>query len=264
MHLDSLWHQALPWQGAAAALGTALLWALLLRLAGRRDLAALGAGAGLALGWVLTLGLPTASPRQLPERLPLLALAGLLAGLVLAQWGRGRARLTGIGAALLVLAAGWWLAGAPLVPADLRRGALALLALSLLAAGVLLELRSPGRAAAALALLLAGFWLAAPAGPWLVLAAAALAAALGGLAGGPAWGTAAALPVALGLAGLAAGPVLARGAAADWTAAAAGLAALWLGPALAARIGGRFGLPLGWGLAGGLPLLFTWLLVRGS
>ncbi|MBX6744811.1 MAG: hypothetical protein IRY87_22490, partial [Acetobacteraceae bacterium] len=87
MHLDSL----LPWKGAVVALAAALVWAGLLRLAGRRDLAALGAGAGLALGWVVVLGLPTASPRQLAERLPMLALAGLMAGLVLSLLGRGRA-----------------------------------------------------------------------------------------------------------------------------------------------------------------------------
>lgn len=257
MHLDSL----LPWKGAAVALVAALVWAGLLRLAGRRDLAALGAGAGLALGWVVILGLPTASPRQLAERLPLLALAGLTAGLVLSLLGRGRTWVVG-GVALAVLGAGWWLAGAPLDLADLRRSALALLVLVLLVAA-LLEASSPARAAFAAALLLAGVWMSVPFGPWRVLAAAALAAALGGFAGGGAWGLAGALPMAAGLAGLAAGPVLGRGAAADWLTAAAPVAALWLGPVLGARLGGRFGQPLGWVLAGGLPLLFIWLILRG-
>ncbi len=257
MHLDSL----LPWKGAAAALVAALLWAGLLRLIGRRDLAALGAGAGLALGWVMILGLPVASPRQLAERLPALALAGLIAGLVLTLFGRGRAWLVG-GVGLAVLGAGWWLAGAPLDAADLRRSALPLLALVLLVAA-LLEASSPARAGFAAALLLAGLWISAPFGPWLLLAAAALAAALGGFAGGGAWGLAASLPLAAGLAGLAAGPVLARGAAGDWLTAAAPLAALWLGPALGARLGGRFAPLLGPALAGGTPLLFKWLLLRG-
>lgn len=257
MHLDSL----LPWKGAVAALVAALAWAGLLRLAGRRDLAALGAGAGLALGWVVVLGLPVASPRQLAERLPALALAGLIAGLVLTLLGRGRAWVLG-GVGLAVLGAGWWLAGAPLDAADLRRGALALLALVLLVAA-LLEASSPARAAFAATLLLAGLWLSAPFGPWQVLAAAALAAALGGFAGGAAWGAAASLPVAAGLAGLAAGPVLARGAAGDWLTAAAPVVGLWLGPVLGARLGGRFAPALGWVVAGGLPLLFKWLLLRG-
>jgi len=257
MHLDSL----LPWKGAVVALAAALVWAGLLRLAGRRDLAALGAGAGLALGWVVVLGLPTASPRQLAERLPMLALAGLMAGLVLSLLGRGRAWVAG-GVALMVLGAGWWLAGAPLDLADLRRGGLALLALVLLVAA-LLEASSPARAGLAAALLLAGIWMSAPFGPWRVLAAAALAAALGGFAGGGVWGLAATLPIAAGLAGLAAGPLLGRGAAVDWLTAAAPVAALWLGPVLGARLGGRFGLPLGWMLAGGLPLLLIWLILRG-
>jgi hypothetical protein len=260
MDLDSLW----PWRGALLALAAALLWAGAGRALRRPDLAALGAGVGLAAGWVLTLGLITASPRQLPERLPLLALATAGAGLLLAlAAGGGRGRVAGAGAVLALLAAAWWLAGAPLAGPDLRRAAVVLLGLGVLALAAQARLRGAPEAAAAFGLLLAGLWLARPLGPWTALAAAALAAALGALPAGTGWGAAARLPVAAALAALAAGPVLARGAAVDWLAAAAALAALWLGPALAPPLRGRLAEPLGWLVAGGLPLLFIWLLVRG-
>ncbi len=266
MSFDSLWPASWPlspiWRAALPALAAALAWVGLLRLLKRRDLAALGAALGLAVGWALTLGLPIASPRQLAERLPLLAVAGCAGALVLTLLAAGRAWGLAIGAALLLMAGAWWLAGAPMAAADVRRALVAMLALGSLSALACLELRSPLRAAAAFALMLAAVWIARPTGPWPVLAAAGVAAALGGLPAGAPWTVAAASPAALALAGLAAGPVLARGAAFDWTAGAAPFAALSLGPALAARIGGRAGLALGWTVAGGLPLLITWLLAR--
>ena len=221
----------LPWRGAAAGLVVALGWAGLFRLLRRPELAGLGAGLGLAVGWVLTLGLLTGSPRQLPERLPALAVGGVLVGLVLVLAGR-RGWLGAVLAALGVFGAAWWLAGGPLTQADLRRVGIVLLALAALGAAVLLALRGPVPAAAAMALLAAGLWLFGPPGPWFVLALVGVAAALGALPAGP-WGSA-------GPAGgdraraLAAGPVLARGGAADWLMAAAPLAALWIGPARAA------------------------------
>ena len=250
----------LPWRGAAAGLVVALGWAGLFRLLRRPELAGLGAGLGLAVGWVLTLGLLTGSPRQLPERLPALAVGGVLAGLVLLLAGR-RGWLGAVLAALGVFGAAWWLAGGPLTQADLRRVTIVLLALAALGAAVLLALRGPVPAAAAMALLAAGLWLFGPPGPWFVLALVGVAAALGALPAGL-WGVAPALPVAIGLAALAAGPVLARGGAADWLVAAAPLAALWIGPALGGRIGGRAGEPIGWAVAGGLPIIFVWLLHR--
>ncbi len=266
---DSLWpaswSSAGTWRGALAALAASLAWAGLLRLLGRRDLAALGAGLGLAAGWALTLGLPFASPRQLAERLPLLALAGFVAALLLFSFAASRARVLALGAGLCLAAGAWWLAGAPLVVADLRRALIPVLALGAVSAVAFLELRSPLRALAAFALLLAAVWVLRPAGPWFALAAAGVGAALGALpaAATPWWSAAAALPPALALAGLAAGPILARGAAPDWTAGAAPFAALVLGPALAARAGGGAAASvIGWAVAGGVPLLITWLLVR--
>jgi hypothetical protein len=261
MDLDSLW----PWRGAGLGLAVALGWAGLLRLLRRPDLAALGAGIGLAAGVLLTLGSITASPRQLPERLPLLVLAGALGGLLLALVaGRGKGGLlAGIAALLLAVGAAWWLAGAPMTAADLRRVGVTLFALAVLFGALLPVLQGPWHAAGAAALLAAGVWMTASAGPWLVLAVVAAAAALGGAAAGQDWGVAARLPLALGLGALMAGPVLARGGSADWTAAAAPAVALWVGPVLAQRIhapGARF---VAWIVAGGLPLLFTWLQTRG-
>ncbi|MBL6079659.1 hypothetical protein JMJ56_16695 [Belnapia sp. T18] len=250
----------LPWRGVAAALVVALAWAGLFRLLRRGDLAGLGAGIGLAVGWAVALGLVTGTPRQLPERLPALVIGGALVGLVLALAGR-RGVATALLAVLGLAGAAWWLAGGPLTMPDLHRTMVVLLALAALGAAGLLALRGPVGAAAAMALLAAGLWLFGPPGPWVLLALAGLAAALGALPVGG-WGVAAALPVAIGLAALAAGPVLARGGTADWLVAAAPFAALWLGPALGGRIGGRAGEPIGWALAGLLPLMFVWLLHR--
>jgi len=258
MDLDSLWY----WRGAGLALVVALAWAGLLRGLRRPELATLSAGIGLAAGWVLMLGLQTASPRQLLERLPLLSVAAAAAALLLAL-PAGARRWHVAGAVVVLAAAAWWLAGAPLAPADLRRAAIPLLGLLLLAIGVQLRLGGPWQAAAALAFLLAGLWVAAPIGPWKLLAAAVLAAALGAVPAGPGWSVAARVPVAVALTALAAAPVLARGAAADWLVAAAPVAALWLGPALANHLGGGRAQAVGWLLAGGTPVLFTWLLVRG-
>jgi hypothetical protein len=250
----------LPWRGVAAALVVALAWAGLFRLLRRGDLASLGAGIGLAVGWALALGIVAGTPRQLPERLPVVVIGGALAGFVLAVAGR-RGAISLLLAALGLLGAAWWLAGGPLTLPDLRRGMVVLLALAALGAAALLALRGPVGAAAAMALLAAGLWFFGPPGPWFLLALIGLAAALGALPVGG-WGPAAVLPVAIGLAALAAGPVLARGSPADWLVAAAPFAALWLGPALGGRIGGRAGEPVGWAMAGLLPLIFVWLLHR--
>ena len=169
MTLPPLPEALAPWAGPVVAALLALAWAGLARLRRRPDLAGLGAGLGLAAGWLLTLGQLTGSPRQLPERLPALALAAGLLGLLLALAGR-RGWVTGPLAALGLLGAGWWLAGGPLTPADLGRAGVPLLALAALGAAALLALRGPVPAAAALALLAAGLWLYGPPGPWWPLA----------------------------------------------------------------------------------------------
>ena len=200
---DALWSSLWPLppagRAALAALATAAAWAGLLRLLNRRDLAALGPALGIAVGWAVTLGLPFASPRQLAERLPLLALAGFVGALLLTLLAATRASTLALGAALLLAAGAWWLAGAPVTTADLRTALVPLLALGAAAAVASLELRSPLRSVAAFVLALAALWIARPSGPWPILAAAGVAAAVGGFPAGAPWTAAIAAPMALAL-----------------------------------------------------------------
>jgi hypothetical protein len=221
------------WPGLVALLAATAVGAAG-RLGRRPGLAALAAAAGLLAGWWWTMGLVTASPRQLPERLPLLA-AGLLllAGIGAAASGRGRwiaPAIAGAGA----LATGWWMAGAPRTGADLA-AALPVLA-GVTALALLLLRRDAAWVAPAAALaLLAGLVLARLPGPGVVLGLVAVAAALGGMLAGRSAGrasVAAAMPLAGGLAALAALPLLAQGAAADWAVVAAPVALAWAGPVL--------------------------------
>lgn len=209
--------------GPAGAVAASALVALLLVLPRATRPAALGAGLLVAVLWVLPPVWP--SPRQVPERLPalaagLLVLPLLLAALRLPGWAvRGAA----------LVAAAWWMAGAPLWLPDVRAAALPLALLA--AAGLWCAVRPPGlpEAAGVAAALSAGLALAGWAGglmAWLALAvtAAALPAA-GRRAGGPA-AEAAASGLLIALAAV---PLLVRGEAADWLAAAAGAAALLAG-----------------------------------
>lgn len=249
-----------PWQGAALAGVVTLVVAGLARVLRWPGVATAAAGCGLAAGWLLVLGEISASPRQLSERLPLVAVAAAAAGtlLVAAGW-----RVTAwVLAVPVALAGAWWLGGAPMVLPDLLRAALPLAALAILAVLTLVALDGPLLGALAAASLAGGIWLAAPLGPWLPLVAALLAALLAGTAGGLAWPPGARLAPALGLAAVAAGPVMARGTVADWLAGAAPLAVLWLGPAFGARLGGKAGAMAGWVLAASLPLLLLWLARR--
>lgn len=270
MGFDSLW----PWRAALAALVAAAAWGTAWRLGRRPDLAVAAAGVGIALGWAVALGLVTATPRQLAERLPLLALVAALASAALlavaagaGPKGRGAMRRWLSSPAsgwALALGAGWWMAGAPTMAADLGRAWPALLGVGLAAGLMVQRLREDGWAALAAALALAAsFWAAAAPGPQLVLAAAVVAAVLGALLAvgraGTGPGAAAAAP-GIALAALAAVPVLARAAPQDWAAAASPLAVLWLGPVFAARLPWRMGLWAGWVLAGALCLAAVILL----
>ncbi len=250
-----------PWRGAVPAFLLALAVGVAARRLGRPALAGAAAGIGVLAGWWVTFGLLTASPRQLPERLPLLMLG--LAVLVPAAL-RLAARAAWIGPALAGLGAagvGWWMAGAPLVAPDLARAWPVLAGVAALALGLALRLAGGWRGPLAAAALLGGLVAAGLPGPQPVLGAVLLAAALGAAAGGAAApGVLAALPLAGGLAALAAIPVLARGAPADWAAGAAPAVALWLGGALGALLPGRAAAPVGAGLAGAAAVLAAWLL----
>jgi hypothetical protein len=260
MTLDLLW----PWRGPLLALVVALAWAGLLRALRRPDLAALGAGIGLAAGVVMTLGMVPGSPRQLPERLPLLALGGALLGLVLAVAGARRGVLAAGLVAIGLSAGAWWLVGAPMPGPDLRRGTLALASIAALLVGLALALRGPWQAAYAAAILAAGLWLSAPFGPWLVLAVIVLGAALGGVVAGPLWAAPARLPVALGLGALLAGPVIARGSALDWTIGAGPVLALLVVPLIEAEFPGRWARPIACIIAAILSLMFIMLQLHGT
>jgi hypothetical protein len=230
---DSMTEAAAP----LAALALALSWAGLFRWRRRPMTAGLGLALGAALGVLLLLGVTLASPRQLAERLPALAVVAALLALPLA-WGR-----RGWLAVLLgVLGAGftaWWMAGGPLTEADLLRAAPVLLALLLLVPLVQLEALPPWRGTLAAVALVAGLLASGIPGPWVMLGLILLSAVFGQqVAGGGAMADSARPPFAMLLAAMVAGPLLARGGAADWAAAVAPLAPLLLGPRLAGGLKG--------------------------
>ncbi len=240
------------------AAAVALAAALLGRWLGRPGLAAAAAGLGLAAGFAAVLGVVSASPRQLAERLPLLVLLALAAGGV--ATAARRPLLRGAAFALGLLLAAWWMAGAPLHLPDLRRAAPEALLLLAAMAAATWRGGAPQATLAAWGGLAAGLYLAAARGPHLAFALAGLAALVAALPGG-APGPAARLPLAVGLVGVAAVPVLARGAAADMAAAAIPFAALMAGPWIGRRIPGRAGPWVGPAVAA-LPLIGLVLLVR--
>ena len=256
MLIDSLWFPPV------AALLAALAWAWFFRWRKQPATAGLALPIAAALGFALLLGVMNASPRQLFERLPLLALAALLLALPLClftrRWFAGV--MTGIGALLC----GWWMAGGPLVEPDLLRGAPVLLMLSLIVPLVMVETAGPWRGALASLALAAALWASGVPGPWMLLAMVLAAAALGQqlARGGPA-PDAARLPLAMLLTALLAGPVMARGAPADWAAALVPLAPLLLASRLFPRAKGWRALAAMLPLAA-LPGVLAWWLGRSG
>ncbi len=235
---------------ALAVLGAA--WAL-----GRPRLAGLAAALGLAAGFWAVTGVLAASPRQLAERLPMLAMLALGVAILAAARGRWWRVLAGV---LGVVAGAWWMAGAPLHPDTVLRAAPE--ALLLLVAMALAAWRGGGVAmAVAWAALAAGLALAAARGPQLAYALAGLAAVLAAAPGRGLGLASARLPLGIALVGVSAVPVLGRAAPADAAAAAAPALALLAGPLLAARLPRRIGPWLGPALAA-LPALVAAALLR--
>jgi hypothetical protein len=255
-----------PWPAALVAGACAFGAAWLGRAAGRPLFGAAAAGVGVLAGWWFAFGVLTASPRQLPERLPLLMLALVLAVLLFGAAARWRRWLALPLATTGATWAGWWMAGAPMVLPDLARVApfLAGVAMSMLVLALADGPRWAGPVAASV--LFAGLHVAPLAGPYrllagVVLAAAAMAALVRPGRGNMAHPVLTALPLAGALAALAAIPVMARGAASDFAVAAAPLAALLLGAPAGTRLAGRrWGAPIGAGLAGGLAVCVAFLL----
>src|SRR4051812_14186229 len=103
--LLQIWHDGRA-PIVAAMVATALLLAG--RVLRRPLLQAVAAGAALCAGWIVAAGVPSLLPRLPAERLPVLALAALAAGV--AAELRGRGFLAGF---VLAVAGAWWLAGAP-------------------------------------------------------------------------------------------------------------------------------------------------------
>jgi hypothetical protein len=225
--------------GPASLLALAVALAVARLARSRPWLAALAAAWGIFAGWWLLLGLPSASPRQLAERLPLLLAGMLVFALALTPILRVRPRLAPALTPLGALAAGWWMAGAPLILPDLQRS-LPVLVLGSAMVWALAQRMSPALTPAAALVLLAGLVAAGLPGPHLLLSVIVLAACLGAwwnpVEPAPLHG----LPVAAALAALGLIPIIARGAPADWVAASAPLLVLWLAPLLGAR--GRGGL----------------------
>lgn len=242
-------------RGALVAAVAALAALLAARLAGWPMLRGLAGALGLAAGFVAVTGVVGATPRQLAERLPMLALVALGAAVVVSLPLRGMRIVAAVAG---VLAGAWWMAGAPLHPDTVLRAAP--VGIGLAAAMGLATWRGGGVAmAVAWVALAAGLALAAARGPQLAFALAGLGALLGAA---PGRGLAASrLAFGIVLAGVAAVPVLGRAAPADWAAAAAPALALLAGPWIGARLPRRIGAVLGPALAAA-PAVIAALLLR--
>ena len=236
----------------AAALLT-LAGAGLARFAALPRLGAAALPLAVFLGFTLIIGGVQASPRQLGERLPMLALL-LLGPALLAAW-RPRRALGWVMLAVAALLAGWWMSGGALHGPDLGR-AMPVLVLVALGAGLAsLALRAAWLGAVLPLGLTAMLLQAAPPGPWAELGLVLGAAGLTSLAYGRSMPMAGWRALGPAMAALAAGPVIARGQPQDWAlalslAAAAAVAAAPLPPL--ARLGLATAITLGAALAFGL------------
>ena len=219
-------------RGALVALLVALAVLGAARLARAPRLSSLAAALALAAGFVAVSGVIVASPRQLAERLPMLALIALGAAVAVSAHHRWLRILAGVAG---VLAGAWWMAGAPLHPDTVLRAAPEAI---MLAAVMGLAVRRRGGVAMAIAwaALAVGLAVAAARGPQLAFAFAGLGAVLGAGLGRGLGLAAARVPLGITLAAVAAVPVLGRAAPTDWAAAAAPALALLLGPWLGQRL----------------------------
>jgi hypothetical protein len=244
-------------RGALVAFLVALAVLGAARLARAPRLASLAAALALAAGFVAVSGVIVASPRQLAERLPMLALIAFAAAVAISvrwRWLRMAAGIAG------VLAGAWWMAGAPLHPDTVLRAAPVAAGLAA-AMGLAAWRRGGAGLVVAWAVLAAGLALAAARGPHAAFALAGLGAVLGAAPGRGLGLAAARLPLGVALVGVAAVPILGRAAPADWVAGAAPALALLVGPWIGARLPRRIGPWLGPALAAA-PALLAVLLLR--
>jgi hypothetical protein len=260
------WEQQalLAWQDGRApilAAGVAVALWLLGRLLRSAPLRAAAAGAALCVGWGVALGGLPVQPRLPAERLPALAVAALAVGVAVDSSGRA----AGLARFGLAVAAGWWLAGAPLSDAE---AGLVLPHMACLAMAVLLALRllrapcSPWCASAASLALWGALSATGVPSVWTTLALVLLAASLGQV-GAPRGAAAVRLPMAAGLAGVAGLAVLVLGRLGRGgvtrvdLAALAPLLAMWAMPRLLARLPGEAGLRAAL-VAAGLAIGVAW------
>jgi len=261
-------------QPPVLAFAIALVAGGLIALAGGRRVAGAGAGIALVVALFLVFGVRMVTPRMLPERLPWLALAAFLGGLVgdLAGARRWPAALIGTATAL---GGAWFMLGAPRILPDLERILAEALPVTLAFAVPLWRLlprREGGEgalaASVAAALLAAGLHVAAGAplfvGLAMTVASAAIGAAPSAALRRAGLGLAGALPLAALIGGVAAAAGLAQRSPPVLAACCAPLLGLLAGPWLGRRLG------LGAGAAGavgtalaGLPAVaFAWAASR--
>jgi len=145
-------------QSLALPMAAALIATALLRLAGGRAFGSAIAGAGIGIGFMAgdlsILGMPPLRPLAAMDKLPFIAVAGIVAGAALDLGRAGRSTRIIATLALTFLAAGW--PGWPAVSGGDTAAMLGLAILWALSAGVLVSLDRPaGQAAGPAAMLCA-------------------------------------------------------------------------------------------------------------
>ena len=165
------------WQAFQAPLigaAVALVLVLLGRWLRSTSLLVAAGGAGVTTGWLLLTGSVTASltagPRDLPNRLALIAFAALVLTVLTAWRAPQRGRFLCL--LLLALGAAWWLAGGPRTQADLMQVAFLAAALVIWHALVARHLSRapPGRLVLAAWTLTFALWVVQAPPLWLLLA----------------------------------------------------------------------------------------------
>lgn len=201
------------WWAALCGVGLVLAGAGLARWRRAGEWPGMAIPLAVLVALTLLLGGLAASPRQLGERLPMLALLLSAPALLATAWRRRWVGWVALGLAALL--AGWWMSGGAVRALDLARAwpVLAAVAVAALLPGVALGFAWQG---VLLPVGLAGLLLIhAPPGPWAEAAALLALAGLAAAAYGPVLPLAGQVALGPMLAALAAGPVIARGRTLD-------------------------------------------------
>lgn len=228
------------WWAALAAAGLVLAGAALARWRRAGEWPGMAIPLALLVALTLLLGGILASPRQLGERLPMLAL--LLGGpaLLASAWPHRWVARVALGLAALL--AGWWMAGGGLTAAQPWPVLAAVALAALLPAPALARPWQGPLLAAGLAVLLLA---SAPPGPWAQAALLIALVAAASAAFGPVLPLAGRVALAPLLVAVAAGPVIALARAAD------------LGVAALLAVAALLGMLPGWPARAGQAALFA-------